>query len=197
MIPPEWARTDGLRLTLDEFQSWFSDAWSKLDSRFLKLECWQSYQEVEGSESQEAYNRGDIAAARDLLLREAEADRPLYQDIKMRGIDYARIRFVQEPVTSYLKYELMAYEVRAVMGENIEIVRFDPTLRLPSEDHFDFLLFDQHTALIHDYGSGDSGLQTGGWLTHSRDVITSLEQEALNLRRNAVPLPRYLAESQH
>ena len=48
MIPPEWARIDSSRLTLDEFQSWFSDAWSKVDSRFLKLECWQSYQEIEG-----------------------------------------------------------------------------------------------------------------------------------------------------
>jgi hypothetical protein len=197
MIPPEWARNDSLRLTLDEFQSWFSDAWSKLDSRFLKLECWQSYQEIEGSESQEAYKRGDITTARGLLLQEAEADRLLYEDIKGRGIDYARIRLVQEPVTSYLKYELIAYEIRVVMGENIEVVRFDPALRLPSEDHFDFLLFDQHTALIHDYGSGDSGLQTGGWLTHSVDAIASLEQEALKLRRNAVPLPRYLAESQH
>jgi hypothetical protein len=196
MIPPEWARTDSLRLTLDEFQSRFSDAWSKLDSRFLKLECWQSYQEAEGSESQEAYNRGNIATARDLLLREAEADRPLYEDVTARGIDYARIRLVQEPVTPYLKYELIAYEIRAAMGENIEVVRFDPVLRLPNEDHFDFLLFDQHTALIHDYGSGDSGVQTGGWLTHSMDVITSLEQEALKLRRNAVPLPRYLAGSQ-
>jgi hypothetical protein len=197
MIPPQWTRTDSLRLTLDEFQSWFSDAWFKLDSRFLKLECWQSYQEVEGNESQEAYNRGDIAAARDRLLQEAEADRPLYEDIRRRGIDYARIRLVQEPVTSYLKYELIAYEIRAAMGENIDVVRFDPALRLPSEDHFDFLLFDQHTALIHDYGSGDSGLQSGGWLTHSMDVITSLEQEALKLRRNAVPLPRYLAESRN
>ena len=104
---------------------------------------------------------------------------------------------MQDPVTSYLKYELIAYEIRAAMGENIEVVRFDPALRLPSEDHFDFLLFDQHTALIHDYGSGDSGLQSGGWLAHSMDVITSLEQEALKLRRNAVLLPRYLAESQH
>jgi hypothetical protein len=197
MIPPEWARIDSLRLTLDEFQSWFSDAWSKVDSRFLKLECWQSYQEIEGGGSQEAYARDDIVTARDLLRQEAEADRPLYEDIRDRGIDYARIRLVQEPVTAYLKYELMAYEIRAAMGENIEVVRFDPALRLPSEDHFDFLLFDRHTALIHDYGSGDSGLQTGGWLTHSMDVITSLEREVLKLRRNAVPLLRYLAESQH
>jgi hypothetical protein len=183
MIPPVWARIDSSRLTFDEFQSGFSDAWSKLDSRFLKLECWQSYEEIEESESQKAFDRGDIATVRDLLRREVEADRPLYEDIRDRGIDYARIRLVQEPVTSYLKYELMAFEVRAGMGENIEVVRCDPALTLPSEDHFDFLLFDRHTALIHDYGSGDSGLQTGGWLTHSVDVITSLEQEAIKLRR--------------
>jgi hypothetical protein len=108
------------------------------------------------------------------LLQEAEADRPLYEDLSGRGIDYARIRLVQEPVTSYLKYELMAYEIRVAMGENIEVVRFDPALRLPSEDNFDFLLFDQHTALIHDYGSSESGLQTGGWLTHSEVFSATL-----------------------
>jgi hypothetical protein len=196
MIPPEWALKNSTRLNLEEFQSQFSDTWSKLAERFLKLECWQSYQELEASESQDAYNRGDIPAACDLLRQEAEADRPLYEDIRERRIDYARIRLVQEPLTPYLAYELMAYQIRATMGENIEVVRFDAATQLPSEECFDFLLFDRHTALIHDYGAGDVGRQTGGWVTHDADIIASLGDKASAFRHAALPLLHFLTDSQ-
>jgi hypothetical protein len=195
MIPLGWALTNGRRLSLAEFQAQFSSAWAELADRFLKLECWQAYQELESSESQDAYNRGDMVAARGLLRAEAEADRNLYLDIKERGIDYARIRLIQEPLTSYLAYELIAYEIRAAMGENIEVVRFDAATRLPSQEYFDFLLFDRHTALIHDYGTGEVGRQTGGWMTHNAEVITSLTDVAETLRRSVTPLSRFLAGS--
>lgn len=77
------------------------------------------------------------------------------------------------------------------MGEAIEIVRCAPSMRLPDEEHFDFLLFDRHTALIHDYG--DIGLQSGGWMTQDPAVITSLENKAIALRRRAVPFEEFLA----
>lgn len=195
MIPPTWALKGSVRLDLDEFQSEFSRAWPKAGSRFIKLECWQQYREQEASRSQDEYSRGDIPRTRELLRVEAEADRPLYEDVRRRGIGYARIRLVQQPLTPYLKYELMAYEIRAEMGENIEVVRWGPASRLPDEDNFDFLLFDRHTALIHDYGSGEIGVQTGGWITHDADVIASLEIRAAALRRIAVPLPVFLSNS--
>jgi hypothetical protein len=192
MYPPTWALADSTRLNLDEFGSAFASAWSRIASRFLKLECWQAYQELEANESQAAYKRGDIEAARKLLHHEAEADRPLYEDINQRNIDYARVRLIQEPLTTYLAYELLSYRIRADMGENIEVIVCDPALRLPDERHFDFLLFDRHTALIHDYGAGEIGLQTGGWLTHEPQVIAVLEETVSALRRQAVPLRQYL-----
>ncbi|MEU9887633.1 DUF6879 family protein [Sphaerisporangium sp. NPDC051011] len=106
--------------------------------------------------------------------------------MRSRGIEYSRIRLVQEPLTAYLDYELMAYRIRANLGEVIEVVRCGTTLSLPNEDLFDFLLFDRHTALIHDYG--DAGLQAGGWLTHDPEVLSSLEIRATELRQAAVPL---------
>jgi len=77
------------------------------------------------------------------------------------------------------------------MGEAIEIVRCAPSMRLPDEEHFDFPLFDRHTALIHDYG--DIGLQSGKWITQDAAVITSLEKKAIALRRRAVPFEEFLA----
>jgi len=156
------------------------------------LECWQTYVEGETNHSQEAYNEGDLAKARELLQHEAEADRALYEKVKLRSIDYARIRLVQEPLTPYLGYELMSYQIRAAMGERIEVVRYDATLRLPNEDYFDFLLFDRHTVLIHDYGG--LGRQAGGWLSEAGGVIARLEATALALRQTAIPLVRFLAD---
>jgi hypothetical protein len=171
----------------------FARAWSRLQSRFLKLECWQRYWESEDNQSQAAYNSGDIDTARDLLRREAEVDRPLYEDVRSRGIEYARVRLVQEPLTPYLEYELLSYRIRVDLGENIEVVRCDAGARLPDERHFDFLLFDRGTALIHDYGTAKIGRQVGGWLTHEPDVIARLEQTIASLRRQAVPVQHYLA----
>jgi hypothetical protein len=193
MRPPTWALVNSTRLDSDEFGSAFASIWSRLESRFLKLECWQAYQESETNESQAAYNRGDVGAARELLRREAEADRPLYEDVRRRNIEYSRVRLVQEPLTPYLEYELLSYRIRAEMGENIEVVSCDPALRLPDERHFDFLLFDRHTALIHDYGTGEVGHQDGGWLTREPGVIVALEEAITALRQRALPLPQYLA----
>ncbi|MEV5751550.1 DUF6879 family protein [Actinoallomurus sp. NPDC052308] len=191
-VPPTWALRGSTRLDLDDFGTAFADAWSRIESRFLKLECWQAYQEREASESQAAYEQGDIHAAQKLLYREAQADRPLYEDVKKQGIEYARVRLIQEPLTAYLRYELLSYQIRADMGENIEVVVCDPALPLPDEQYFDFLLFDRHTALIHDYGYGETGLQTGGWLTQESKVIALLEDSIGTLRQKAIPLRDYL-----
>jgi hypothetical protein len=103
---------------------------------------------------------------------------------------------VKLPLTDYLKYELMAYSVRSRMGENIEVVRLPSSAEVPSETHFDFLLFDRHTALIHDYGSAAAGVQSGGWVSHDTDVISALEERALALRADAMPLREFLADAQ-
>jgi hypothetical protein len=192
MTPPATVIKDSKRLNLEEFGAQFATAWSRLGERFLKLECWQEYQELEAAESQNAYNRGDIDLARNLLCSEAESDRPLYQDVKRRNIDYARIRLVHLPLTSYLNYEMMAYVVRAKLGENIRVARFPKAVPLPSEEYFDFLLFDRRIALIHDYGSDEVGVQSGGWLVNNPESIELLEGIALTVLRDAVPIEQFL-----
>ena len=193
MAPPATVVKDSKRLDLDEFGVQFATAWSRLGERFLKLECWQEYRELEAAESQNAYNRGDIGLARDLLRSEAESDRPLYRDVKRRNIGYARIRLVHLPLTAYLDYEMMAYAIRAKLGENIRVARFPEAVPLPSDEYFDFLLFDRRTALIHDYGSDAVGVQSGGWLVDNPETIKLLEDKALTALRDAVPVERFLA----
>lgn len=195
MRPPAWALANGTRLDLGEFGVAFASAWSQLQARFLKLECWQRYREAEDNRSQAAYDRGDIDTAQRLLRAEAEVDQPLYRDVSLRGIEYARVRLLQEPLTPYLRYELLSYRIRVDLGENIEVVRCDNGVRLPDERHFDFLLFDRSIALIHDYGIAEVGRQAGGWLTRDSGVIARLERTVADLRQQAVPLPEYLART--
>jgi hypothetical protein len=190
MRPPQWVIESGRRLDLEEFGTEFAQTWPRTEERFLKLETWQSYRERDITTSQVAYERGDIREAERLLQQESDTERWLYEDVRARNIDYARIRLVQEPLTPYLVYEFIAYRIRQKIGENIEIVRCDPLMRFPDDEHFDFLLFDRHTALIHDYG--EIGLQTGGWITHDSDVISALDMKAVELRRTAVPFDDFL-----
>lgn len=193
MYPSAPVIEHGTPLTLDEFSSEFHRAWSRLRSRFLKLECWQAYQELESNRSQQAYRQGHLERARTLLREEAEGDRPLYEDIRARRLDYARVRVVQEPLTDYLRYEMLSYQLRAEMGEAIVVVTVDRDVDLPSQEFFDFLLFDRHTALVHDYGTGPVGAQTGGWLVNEASVLETLERTVLSLRQRSVPVLRYLS----
>ena len=79
------------------------------------------------------------------------------------------------------------------MGEEIRIAEFTADFPLPSEEYFDFLLFDRHTALIHDYGSGTAGIQSGGWLVRNPETINVLEDRALTIRDRTVPVESFLA----
>lgn len=193
MYPPAWLLETSERLDFDEFQQRFAAAWARLESRFLKLETWQSYLEAEGNTSQEAFNRGDLERARELLRAEAEGESEVYAGIRGRGLEFTRVRLVQEPISDYLRYELMAYGIRSALGENIEVVRCDPELSLPNENCFDCLLFDRHTALIHDYGDGEVGHQTGGWITHDSRAIETLSETFIELRSRSIPLAEFLS----
>jgi hypothetical protein len=175
---------------MDDFGREFSAAWSALDARFLKLECWQSYLESAANLSQAAFDDGDVAKAGRLLAEEAEYDRPLYDDVRRKHIEYARVRLVQQPLSRYLHYEFMGLEVRESMGERIEIVVVDPDVRLPNDGLFDCLLFDDAVALVHDYGT--DGRQRGGWMVTDAAILTRLETMVVTARDGAVPMREFL-----
>jgi hypothetical protein len=189
MRPPEAIIRAGRQLSLEEFGAEFGRAWRRLDRRFLKLECWQTYQEP-AAKSLHEFLSGDRSNVIGLLRREAGADAFVYDEVAQRDIDYARIRLVKLPLTRYLSWEMWNYIVRATLGERIVLVTVRPDVPLPNEVDFDFLLFDRATALVHDYG--DDGLQVGGWLVREPTILRRLEARALELRRQAESLADFL-----
>ncbi|MFC5183821.1 DUF6879 family protein [Actinomadura harenae] len=97
-------------------------------------------------------------------------DQPLRDEVRSRSLEFTRVRLLSYPLTDYLHHEMINYEVRSRLGERIEC--FVPPA--PVNGYFDFLLFDSHTALVHDYGHGPVGHQTGGWLTHDPKTLHAL-----------------------
>jgi len=190
MLPPQWATAPGKRLSMGDFIAEFNQAWPNLTRHCLKLECWQTYQEQKSNRSLDVYMSGDVESATRLLEEEAEPSRPLYEGIRSKGLDFARIRLVALPLTSYLQYEMINYRIREAMGESIEVVLLDPSISLPNDDFFDFLLFDDTSALVHDYGM--DGFQVGGWLVEDADVVRRLEEIVVNVRSKSVPLAEFL-----
>ncbi|WP_174550875.1 DUF6879 family protein [Actinomadura latina] len=168
--PPAWVLDGSERLTLEGFLEAFGEAWARTEQRFLKLECWQSYREADGVRSQEAFQDGDAALARRLLREEAMGDQPLRDEVRSRNLEFTRVRLLSHPLTDYLHYEMINYEVRSRLGEHIEF--FAPPS--PVENYFDFLLFDGHRALVHDYGPGPVGYQVGGWLIQHPKTLDAL-----------------------
>ncbi|WP_433228753.1 DUF6879 family protein [Actinomadura formosensis] len=176
--PPEWVLDGSERLTLDGFLEAFGRAWARTERRFLKLECWQSYREADGVRSQEAFQAGDAVRARRLLSEEAMGDQPLRDEVRSRNLEFTRVRLLSYPLTDYLRYEMINYEVRCGLGEHIEF--FAPPA--PVESYFDFLLFDSHSALVHDYGPGPIGYQVGGWLVRRPKTLDALADIAGDVR---------------
>jgi hypothetical protein len=81
--------------------------------------------------------------------------------------------------------------VRARLAETVEIADLSADSRpLPNHDYFDFLLFDEDAALIHDYGV--DGLQVGGWVTSAPEVLRRLADTAAELRARSMPLDAFL-----
>jgi hypothetical protein len=189
MRPPEQVIGSARRLSLDDFGAEFRRSWRALDHRFLKLECWQAYQEPD-ARSLHLFLAGDRDNVLSQLRTEAEADHSLYAEVAQRHLDYARIRLTKLPLTRYLQWEVWSYRIRAALGERIVIVPTSPDVALPNEEDFDFLLFDRTTALVHDYG--ENGLQVGGWLVREPGVLERLERRALQLAAEAEPLPEFL-----
>lgn len=190
MSPPGWAVETGKRLDLEQFGAQFADLWLGLRKRFLKLECWQAYKEP-STRSLAAFFEGDLTATERLLREESEADRKLYADVRRKGIDFARIRLVRRPFTSYLKFEFINYQIRESMGETIRVLELSDRAPLPNETFFDFLLFDRDAALVHDYG--EDGLQRGGWHIEKSSVIDRLETIVEAARKQSVDLIEFMA----
>ena len=174
------------RLSADEFLDAFAKEWSSLTTRFVKVECLQTYDESDDP-SYQAFIDGKIDDARALLKDAYESQRQFYLKAQESCVSLIRIRIVQYPISEYLAWELEAYKIAASLGEEILVVdQFDLQRTGVVDRVHDFLLFDTRSLFVHDYD--DNGKFRGGHLIPTAKVIDRYEQIVEDLLQLARPL---------
>jgi len=189
--PPRWVLDGARRLSTAEFGEEFIRLWDAIEHGLIKSECWQTYLEPE-TRSWREYQLGNYAAVQDLLEEEADLDQHVYDAVTKNGTPFVRVRLVSLPLSRYVTFEMWNYLVRARRGETVEVALAPPDdpRPLPNHTFFDFLLFDDRAALVHDYGL--DGLQVGGWLVTSPPALARLAGTAERTRRRAVPFDTFV-----
>lgn len=174
----------------EAFFALFPSAWRSLRREVWKLETRQVYQEP-GNPSWELLVEGDLAGALALIPSVRQVDVDLYNSLAERGVEFLRCRPVQLPLTSYLEWELGCYDFNAKHGEKIFFVdRNESSELFDSYALHDFLIFDDHLALVHDYD--DKGLIRGGWEITAAEDIKRLRELYECVRQAAVPFLDFL-----
>ena len=101
-LPPE----QGVRLSRAEYGEDFGQRYAALrDVDCWKLERRQHFEE-QGDASREALRRGDWPQALRLLDDRRDALRAEAADDERQGVTFHRVRVVEEPLSSYLQWEL-------------------------------------------------------------------------------------------
>ncbi|MGW1177410.1 DUF6879 family protein [Kitasatospora sp. NPDC002543] len=117
-LRPEW----GEILTRDDYRRDFRERDALVRGQdSWKLERRQHFEE-QGSPSWEAARRGDWDEALRLLEGRREALREIGREDVERQSFFHRIRVVEQPLTTYLQWELHSLRIRAECGERIRIV---------------------------------------------------------------------------
>lgn len=179
-VPPAWATDASERLDLDGFAKYFTQLFSACTSTFEKLESWQTYLQPD-SGALKAFLAGapgdEVARS---LAAEAEAEAFVYEKVRSTELRFERLRVIERPYSAYVAFEMINYDVRVPLGEEVRIA----DAKELDADVFDFLLFDRRHALIHDYGL--NGLQVGGWYTSDTMTLNRLSDAYESVRRHSV-----------
>lgn len=182
----------GEPLTSSEFSAAFKRLWHDLEERFFKFERLQAYQEPDDP-SFRAFLQGDLEEAEQLLKHRILDQAQSYTKIIQNNVAAVRVRAIERPFTDYLLYECLSYPISAQLGERIVMADFGELD--VDDDRFqtsDFLLFDNRSVLVHDYG--DDGIFKGGWIIENEDVVAKYSAIATSLISISIPFAVFREE---
>jgi hypothetical protein len=109
-------------LSLREYLTDFEDRFSSKDNRACwKLERRQDFVE-EGSDSYDAFRRGEWEQSLTLLEKRKARIRQYYADAAARGIHLYRVRVVERPISAYLVWQLNSLRQRCEVGEHTRVI---------------------------------------------------------------------------
>jgi hypothetical protein len=134
---------------------------------------------------------GDINQARNLLVKSLASNVDFYQQAAERDLLMRRVRLVEFPISHYLKFEFMSYQISAQYGTRILVkdITEEPS-HSKLKTSYDFVMFDGSIVLRHDYDP--TGLLRGGWLIDLPEQVGRYRDIAQESRSGAVLLPTFL-----
>lgn len=172
-------------MSTEEFYSVFDSLWQKLQFRLLKFERIQSYEEPENP-SFVAFKRGNIEEANRQMFASRARDGRFYVEACQRDVQMTRIRAVELPLSSYLRWEFQTYQITARFGERIAIADLSKPGTERLAQAIDFNLFDRSAALIPKYGP--DGKFIGADFIEDVDDVSELHDFARYALAHSVPL---------
>lgn len=177
------------RLSPEDFRREFRDASRRVTGRVYKLERRQTFQEP-GNPSWEAFAAGDMRRALDLIDENRAAQRDFKKIFDDRDAHFYRLRIIEDPLSSYLKWELAHFRLNAEEGEKIYIVNqamvADLDLRYRLDD---YTIFDRSLAFFLNYS--DDGLFLHADLVSDRTVIAELVALSEEVLARSIPFEDY------
>jgi len=175
--------------TPESFFNNFEVAFERVRSQILKIETRQEYIES-GNISYEAMATGDLETAIHLINEARIEDKPLYDDLNLRGVDFLRCRPIKYPLSPYIKWELKVYEFNSHC-ERIFCCNYDAVKELMEENiKHDFMVFDSFIAFIHNYNT--KGEIEGGWTTQDITHIVELQKMFIFMKSLSNPYTFYI-----
>lgn len=105
----------------DYFDDFYPRFWAIDSGDFWKLERIQSFQE-EGSDSWDAFARGDWSTALRMIESRRDSLADYYRKVAASGFTTYRVRVVEEEISPYLRWELHSLRQRSELGERIRII---------------------------------------------------------------------------
>lgn len=179
------------RLSTEEFLAKFDQLWGSLQEEFFKLETLQDYVE-EHNPAYDALVAGDLEAA---IARIPDVfgvdDRRTTSHA--RRFQYARVRLVKWPLTTYVYWEFHVYAFNERFNKPVYVLEVSDDMSFPQREYVcDFLLFDSSDLLLHDYNA--DGRLTGGWHTNDKAELSPYRRVRDVARSTAVPFRAYLGQ---
>lgn len=188
----------GERLELAAYREDFAERYEQA-SEFWKLEVGQVFTEP-GSESWEAFCRGEWEEALRLLEERRPLIADLYRKDAARGMIYRRVRIVRLPPSGYLQWELHSLKIRDELGGKVRVLRSDeiaeledqgplPDINVVGTGTVYQIMYDGDGTANHAVRYTDKAL-----VRHCRDFIAGLYERGEPIgeffRREIAQLPR-------
>jgi hypothetical protein len=175
-----------------EFDANWNKLWNNTQFEFFKCEVRQCYEEPTEIELLDLFRANKFDELRCLLQQDVDTEGSIWREAKSRGIRFIRIHVLCKPLSDYLLFELEAYKIQSVAGEEIYLVPWESIDASLQVELRDFMLFDRKYALVPSYDQQNK--LSGGLVTDEPDQIRRISATAKSLLASGISLDSYISK---